>query len=116
MNSRVLINAYAIGRDPRYWTHPETFEPERLVESSADYKGMHYQFLPFGSGRMICPGIAFAAASIELILASLLYHYDWKLANGQAPEQLDMTEVFRATAGRKDDLYVIASPCALVSP
>ncbi|XP_056161718.1 premnaspirodiene oxygenase-like [Syzygium oleosum] len=116
MNSRVIINAYAIGRDPRYWTNPEKFEPERFVESSADYKGMHYQFLPFGSGRRICPGIAFAAASIELILASLLYHYDWKLANGQALEQLDMTEVLGATAGRKDDLYVIASPCALISP
>ncbi|KAL3742660.1 hypothetical protein ACJRO7_018041 [Eucalyptus globulus] len=115
MNSRVLINAYAIGRDPRYWTNPEKFEPERFFESSVDYKGLHHQFLPFGSGRRICPGISFATASVELILASLLYHYDWKLANGQTPEQLDMTEVFGATVGRKDDLYVIASPCSLIS-
>ncbi|XP_030516373.2 premnaspirodiene oxygenase-like [Rhodamnia argentea] len=110
MNSRVLINVHAIGRDPRYWTNPEKFEPERFIESSVDYKGMHYQLLPFGSGRRVCPGIAFASAGFELILASLLYHYDWKPANGQAPEQLDMTEVFGATVGRKDDLYAIASP------
>lgn len=110
LNSRVLIHAYAIGRDPRYWTNPEKFEPERFIESSVDYKGMHYQLLPFGSGRRTCPGMAFATASIEIILASLLYHFDWKLANGQEPEQLDMTEVFGPTIKRKDDLYVIASP------
>ncbi|XP_048141861.1 premnaspirodiene oxygenase-like [Rhodamnia argentea] len=115
MNSRVLINAYAMGRDPSYWTNPDKFEPERFIKSSVDYKGVHYQFLPFGSGRRVCPGIAFATAGVELILASLLYHYDWKPANGQASEQIDMTEVFGATVGRKDDLYVIASPWSLIS-
>ncbi|KAF8016163.1 hypothetical protein BT93_H1624 [Corymbia citriodora subsp. variegata] len=115
MNARVLIHAYAIGRDPRYWTNPEKFEPERFMESSVDYKGMHYQLLPFGSGRRICPGMAFATASVELILASLLYHFDWNLPSGQALEQLDMTEVFGAAVGRKDHLYVIASPCTSIS-
>ncbi|KAF8033912.1 hypothetical protein BT93_C0250 [Corymbia citriodora subsp. variegata] len=113
MNARVLIHAYAIGRDLRYWTNPEKFEPERFM--SVDYKGMHYQLLPFGSGWRICPGMAFATASVELMLASLLYHFDWKLPSGQALEQLDMTEVFGATVGRKDHLYVIASPCTSIS-
>ncbi|KAF8032218.1 hypothetical protein BT93_D1211 [Corymbia citriodora subsp. variegata] len=111
MNSTVLIHVYALGRDPRYWTNPEKFEPERFIESSVDYKGLYFQLLPFGSGRRMCPGIAFATASVELMLASLLYHFDWKLANGQAPEQLDMTEVYGVAARRKDELYVIASPC-----
>ncbi|KAK3433911.1 hypothetical protein EUGRSUZ_D01193 [Eucalyptus grandis] len=111
MNSRVLIHVYALGRDPRYWTNPEKFEPERFIESSEDYKGLHYQLVPFGSGRRMCPGMAFGTASIELLLASLLYHFDWKLANGQTPEQLDMTEAFGLSVSRKYDLYVIASPC-----
>ncbi|KAI6695203.1 hypothetical protein NL676_022913 [Syzygium grande] len=115
MNATVLTHAYAIGRDPRYWTDPEKFEPETFMESSVDYKGTHYQLLPFGSGRRICPGMAFATTSVEFILASLLYGFGWKLPNRQVPEQLDVTEVFSVTVGRKEHLYVIASPCTSVS-
>ncbi|KAF7851360.1 hypothetical protein BT93_L4088 [Corymbia citriodora subsp. variegata] len=111
--SRVLIHVGAIGKDPNYWKDPERFEPGRFLESSIDFIGMNYHFLPFGSGRRVCPGIAFAMANVELLLALLLYHFDWALPNGQTPEELDMTEDFKATVSRKRDLYVIATPHSL---
>ncbi|MCI27820.1 cytochrome P450, partial [Trifolium medium] len=52
----------------------------------------------------MCPGIAFAIPNVELPLAQLLYHFDWKLPNGMKNEELDMTESFGITAGRKYDL------------
>ncbi|XP_022945235.1 cytochrome P450 71B10-like [Cucurbita moschata] len=88
----VQVNIWAIGRDPTYWKDPEKFLPERFVESSIDYKGQHFEFLPFGSGRRICPGLNMGIKNVELALANLLYHFDWKLPNGMKEEELDMEE------------------------
>ncbi|KAK7305221.1 hypothetical protein VNO77_43123 [Canavalia gladiata] len=107
MKSKVIINAWAIGRDPKHWIDPERFYPERFMESSVDYKGNHFEFIPFGSGRRMCPGITFGLTNVENALALLMYHFDWKLPNGMKNEDLDMTEIFGMTVSRKDDLYLI---------
>ncbi|XP_027341547.1 cytochrome P450 71D10-like [Abrus precatorius] len=105
--TRVLINAWAIGRDAKYWTEANTFKPERFLGSSIDYKGTNFEFIPFGAGRRMCPGIAFAIADIELPLAQLLYHFDWKLPDGTKHEELDMSESYGLTAKRQNGLSLI---------
>ncbi|KAJ0105789.1 hypothetical protein Patl1_18153 [Pistacia atlantica] len=54
----VLINAWAIQRDPKLWDRPEEFVPERFANISVDFTGQHSQFIPFGAGRRSCPGIS----------------------------------------------------------
>ncbi|PIA58214.1 hypothetical protein AQUCO_00500270v1 [Aquilegia coerulea] len=106
--SKVLVNVWAMGRDPENWKDPERFEPERFqADPSIDYKGTNFKYIPFGAGRRICPGILFGIANVELPLALLLYHFDWKFANGVKPEELDMTEVFSSIVRRKQNLHVI---------
>ncbi|KAL4558426.1 hypothetical protein LXL04_036626 [Taraxacum kok-saghyz] len=104
--TKVIVNVWAIGRDPKYWTHPETFHPQRFLNTSIDYRGVDFEYLPFGSGRRICPGISFGLANLELPLASLLFHFDWKLADDKI-QDLDMTEAFGVTVKRKSVLNLV---------
>lgn len=57
LKARVMVNAWAIGRDPESREDPESFKPERFENISVDLTSNHYQFIPFGSGRRMCPGI-----------------------------------------------------------
>ncbi|KAE9604211.1 hypothetical protein Lal_00001779 [Lupinus albus] len=105
--SKVMINVWAIGRDSKYWTDAESFKPERFLNTSFDFRGTDFQFLPFGSGRRICPGITFATPNLELALAQLLYHFDWKLPNEMKSEEIDMTESIGMSVKKKNDLCLI---------
>lgn len=105
--TKIMVNAWAIRRDSKYWSEAETFYPERFLNSSIDFHGNNFEFIPFGGGRRICPRISFATSNIMLPLAQLLYHFDWNLPNGMKLEELDMTECFGLTVRRKNDLYLI---------
>ncbi|KAL0447523.1 UNVERIFIED_CONTAM: Premnaspirodiene oxygenase [Sesamum latifolium] len=59
---KVLVNNWAMQRDPKYWTNPETFEPERFENQSLDFLGGDFQYLSFGTGRRMCPGMTFEFA------------------------------------------------------
>jgi cytochrome P450 len=102
----VLVNAWAIARDPEYWDDAEEFRPERFESGAVDFKGTDLEYVPFGAGRRICPGIAFALATMGLVLAALLYHFDWELTDGLTPAELHMTEEMGTTVRKKNDLYL----------
>ncbi|KAG6384753.1 hypothetical protein SASPL_153571 [Salvia splendens] len=108
--TRVLINAWAIARDSLLWEKPEQFYPERFLETNIDYKGLHFELTPFGSGRRGCPGVTFATTVYELALAKLVYNFDFELPNGVKIEELDVSESSGLTMHKKFPLLVVVSP------
>ena len=97
-----MINAWAITihRDPEIWEEPKEFRPERFMNSSIDFKGHGFELVPFGGGRRICPGISFASIIIELVLANLMYKFNWTLSDGVQCDTLDMSETVGLTVNR----------------
>ncbi|XVF49787.1 hypothetical protein PTKIN_Ptkin04bG0043300 [Pterospermum kingtungense] len=106
-NTTVLINIWAIQRDPKWWEKPEEFIPERFENNPVDYKGQDFHFIPFGIGRRGCPGMQFGVSSIEYLVANLLYWFNWKLLAGENVENLDMTELYGLTVSKKVPLHVV---------
>ncbi|GJN38920.1 hypothetical protein PR202_gb28001 [Eleusine coracana subsp. coracana] len=105
----VLVNAWAIGCDAASWgPDAEEFRPERFEGDVVDFRGSDFEFVPFGAGRRMCPGITLGLAVMEMGLASLLFHFDWELPAGATdPSELDMEEALGITARRKSDLWLI---------
>ncbi|GLT84010.1 hypothetical protein SLE2022_022670 [Rubroshorea leprosula] len=108
----VIVNAWAIGRDPMSWEQPEEFIPERFLNSSIDFKGHDFQLIPFGSGRRGCPGILFATTISELFLANIVGKFDWTLPSGVKEKDIDMTESNGVIMHRKFPLIAIANKCS----
>ncbi|KAH6772004.1 hypothetical protein C2S51_010408 [Perilla frutescens var. frutescens] len=111
-NVKVLVNVWAIHRDPNNWPDPEAFQPERFEDQhSFDFTGNgDFRYLPFGSGKRICPGIAYGSISVSYTLAQLLYSFNWKLPDGVDAQTLDMIENTAITTARRQDLIAVATP------
>lgn len=110
--TQVIVNAWAISRDPMLWENPEEFQPERFLDSSLDFRGLNFELIPFGAGRRVCPGINFAMSVNELALAKLVNKFNFTLPDGIKPKDFDMTEASGLTIHRKRPLRAIATPCS----
>ncbi|KAK1421120.1 hypothetical protein QVD17_23228 [Tagetes erecta] len=106
--TRVLINAWAIGRDPRIWGDNSTqFYPERFLNVEADFVGENFDMVPFGGGRRSCPAFSQAATTVELTLGNLLYFFDWEVGDGLKNEELNMEEKGSLVVFRKSSLSLV---------
>ncbi|VVB01931.1 unnamed protein product [Arabis nemorensis] len=111
--TEVIINAWAIQRDPAIWgPEAEEFKPERHLDSSLDYRGKDLNYIPFGSGRRICPGIGFALGLAEGALANLVARFDWTVEVKPPGDQSDLAEATGIDVCRKFPL--IAFPSSVV--
>ena len=97
-DTQVFVNAWAIGRDPDVWEDPLDFKPERFCgPGRIDYKGQHFELIPFGAGRRMCAGVPLAHRVLHLVLGSLLHRFDWELDSHVTPSTMDTRDKIGVT-------------------
>nr|UEN71141.1 cytochrome P450 4AV17 [Meteorus pulchricornis] len=71
---KLILSPQGIHNDPKYWTNPEKFLPERFDD---EHKNDFHKFayLPFGGGARICPGMRMATLQMKYAIVTLLNNY-----------------------------------------
>lgn len=107
--TRLITNLWKLQTDPTIWSEPLEFKPERFLTThkDVDVRGHHYELLPFGSGRRICPGISFGLQSVHLTLATFLHSFEF---SKPTDEPIDMAEVFGLTTMKATPLEALIRP------
>lgn len=105
-----MVNMWAITRDPKVWSNPEVFSPERFMPSEGgqevDVRGNDLRLAPFGAGRRVCPGRSLGLATVQLWVAQLLHNFDW----APAPDtSVDLAEVLKLSSEMVNPLQVVAT-------
>ncbi|PIA31593.1 hypothetical protein AQUCO_04900115v1 [Aquilegia coerulea] len=109
-NAEIWVNLWALGRDPTKWEDPLAFKPSRFLQSHLGFMGSHFEYIPFGSGRRMCPGLPLAVRLVPLVLASLVHSFDWYLPENLSPGELNMDAKLGLTLQRVKPLYLIPRP------
>ncbi|CAL9002025.1 unnamed protein product [Prunus brigantina] len=109
--TRLLVNLSKIQRDPNVWVDPDQFQPERFLTTHKDFdvRGQNFEFMPFGSGRRICPGISLALQVVQLTLAHLLHGFEIATPSG-SDEPIDMGETLGITNMKATPVEVLLTP------
>ncbi|XP_026449549.1 cytochrome P450 CYP82D47-like [Papaver somniferum] len=117
--TQLMLNLWKLHRDPHFWgPDPLEFRPERFLTANSsstgsgcsvdiDVKGRHYELLPFGSGRRMCPGVSFAMQVIHLTIATLLHGFH---LSTPTDGPVDMTETSGLSCPKATPLVVLLTP------
>ncbi|KAI4335917.1 hypothetical protein L6164_014513 [Bauhinia variegata] len=110
----LLVNVWAIARDPKEWSDPLEFRPERFLpggeKPQVDVKGNDFEVIPFGAGRRICAGMNLGLRMVQILTATMIHAFDYELENGMNPEKLNMEEAYGLTLQRAAPLSVHPRP------
>ncbi|KAJ7639239.1 cytochrome P450 [Roridomyces roridus] len=72
----ILANTWLFFRDPKIYSDPEAFRPERFIETPTHAKEMDPREIVFGYGRRVCPGSHLANMTAWLVCAAILTFFD----------------------------------------
>jgi cytochrome P450 len=100
--SAVLIAPWVLHRHRQLWQNPGRFDPERFSPEQAAARP-RFSYLPFGGGRRICIGAAFATAEATILLATIAQRFRLRLVPGHCVEPQGLITL-RARHGMKMEL------------
>lgn len=81
----LMVNAWAMHRDPKLWEDSNEFKPERFEAGLGEEEG--FKYIPFGTGRRVCPGATMGLQIVSFALGALVQCFEWDKV-GPAPEDM----------------------------
>ncbi|KAK2386559.1 isoleucine N-monooxygenase [Trifolium repens] len=78
--SHILLGRSGLGTNPKVWSEPYKFKPERHLKSDGSNINLtepHLRFISFSTGRRGCPGVMLGTTMTILLLARLLHGFTW---------------------------------------
>lgn len=107
--TRLIVNIWKLQRDPRVWSDPNEFRPERFLttKSGLGLNGQNFEYIPFSSGRRSCPGMTLGLLVVQGVLARLLQGFDMRTKGG---EPVDMREGLGIALPKASPLDVVLTP------
>ncbi|XAR61936.1 Isoflavone 2'-hydroxylase [Bertholletia excelsa] len=95
----LLVNAWAMHRDPNVWAEPCDFRPERFQASTGE-REEGFKFVPFGFGRRACPGSGMGVRAVSLAVGALVQCFDMKIVENEG----------KAASGGSGNLEILCVP------
>ncbi|KPM40116.1 hypothetical protein AK830_g6438 [Neonectria ditissima] len=90
-DSVVVLNWWAIHRDPSRYAEPDEFRPSRYLGkplSAAEYININdpeeRDHFTYGAGRRVCPGVHLAEKSLFILIARMLWGFN--ISKKKAPD------------------------------
>ncbi|KAK2996327.1 hypothetical protein RJ639_024942 [Escallonia herrerae] len=107
--TRLIMNLGKLQCDPKVWSNPAEFRPERFLTAhiDVDVKGQHFELIPLGAGRRSCPAAHFGLQMLHLVLATLLHSFE---LSTPVDAPVDMTESAGLTNMKATPLEVLLAP------
>lgn len=83
--ANVVLAPYLSHRAKDLWVKPDLFWPERFLPEEKK-KIPQGAFYPYGFGPRACIGAYFAGMEAKIILATMIYHFDWDLITHESQQ------------------------------
>jgi cytochrome P450 len=81
VGSNVVMSPWIMHRDPRFFEHPEQFNPDRWAGDATQHLPK-FAYFPFGGGPRLCIGASFAMMEANLLLAVVAQRFQLRLVPG----------------------------------
>lgn len=110
-DANVELYLPGISEDPKLWSNPEKFDPDRFLsgKEDADITGVTgIKMMPFGVGRRICPGLSMATVHVNLMLARMIQEFEWTAYPENS--KIDFTGKLEFTVVMKNSLRARIKP------
>ena len=95
----IICLIYSLHRNPKYWSNPEEFDPERFNTENKKLQ-VPYSYIPFGGGPRLCIGNNFALMEMQFVLSMLIQRYQFELVSKE-PVALNPLVTLRPENGIK---------------
>ena len=85
IGAQIVVSPWHLHRHSRQWESPDDFDPDRWKTDNGK-ECMRNAYIPFSTGKRVCPGAGFAMIEGPLMLAKLATEYQFAALPDEVPE------------------------------